>query len=125
MIVIDASALLETLLRSEVGLEISDSLLDNEMHAPHLIDLEVAQALRHIVLHGELTAAQGHEALVAFAAMPIMRHPHTPLMLEIWALRHNLTSYDAAYLALARALGAPLITQDAALRKMAARGRTN
>ncbi len=119
MIVIDASALLEVLKVTEVGLELGPLLIGRELHAPHLLDLEVTQALRRLTLRGEITRLEAHRALESFLEMPIIRHAHTPLLHEIWALRHNLTAYDAAYLALARSLGAKLLTMDSGLRKLA------
>ena len=85
------------------------------LHAPHLIDLEVAQVLRRHVHNGEATAAQGHAALDAWLAMPVGRHGHDLLMPRVWALRNSMTAYDAIYIALAEALGATLITLDAKL----------
>jgi predicted nucleic acid-binding protein len=82
------------------------------LHAPHLLDVEVAQVLRRYAARGELTAARGVEALADLAAFPLTRYPHDLLLARIWALRENLTAYDAAYVALAEALRAPLVTRD-------------
>jgi predicted nucleic acid-binding protein len=125
MIVIDASALLEILKQTDLGFELAETLVGRVVHAPYVIDLEVTQALRRLTLHGNITLAQAEWALDLFSDMPIVRHVHMPMLREIWAMRHNLSAYDASYLALAQSLGAPLITQDGALRKMAARGRPN
>jgi predicted nucleic acid-binding protein len=116
--VVDASAILEVLLRTEVGLRIEKKLLSTRrsLHAPHLIDVEVAQVLRRFAASGTLSAERGQEALTDLADLPLNRYPHDLLLPRIWELRHNVTAYDAAYLALAEALGAPLATCDARLR---------
>jgi predicted nucleic acid-binding protein len=88
---------------------------DEALHAPHLIDLEIAQTLRRYQAIGELSPQRARQALLAFAQMPIERHPHWPFFERIWELRRNLTAYDAAYVALAEVLEAPLLTCDRAL----------
>ncbi|MES1262318.1 MAG: type II toxin-antitoxin system VapC family toxin [Acidobacteriota bacterium] len=123
MIVVDASAVLEILKQTENGFRLESLLADDELHAPHLIDLEVATILRRWVIHGEMSLMQAGQALEQFLQMPLQRHAHTNLLLEVWKLRHNLTAYDASYLTLAHFLGAELVTMDDGLRKMAARGR--
>lgn len=117
MIVADASAVLELLLRTSAADTIAARLLDPEesLQAPHLLDLEVAQVIRRYWRSGQITAERAAEALGDFADMRIERHPHEPLLARVWELRHNLTAYDAAYVALAEALGAVLITRDARL----------
>ena len=122
MIVVDASAVLEILSLSAMGQELSSVLVGVEIHAPHLIDLEVFQTLRRWTLKGTVSPADADEMIRKFRALKIIRHPHTPLLDDIWALRHNLTAYDASsYLALARALDAEVLTMDSGLRKMATR----
>lgn len=117
MIVADASAVLELLLESRAGSNIERRLLQpgEFVHAPHLLDLEIAQALRRYVLAGELSAQRGKQALTDLADLPIIRYPHDLFLSRIWALRHNVTAYDAVYLALAESLPAPLVTCDARL----------
>jgi predicted nucleic acid-binding protein len=117
--VIDASALLEVLLNRPAGKRLAQRWRDTEetLHAPHLIDLEVAQALRRYQAAGEMSAERARQALLVFAQMPLERHPHWPFLARIWELRRNLTAYDAAYLALAEALDAPLLTCDRALAR--------
>jgi predicted nucleic acid-binding protein len=87
------------------------------LHAPHLIDVELAQVLRRFHARGELGDARAREALSLFAALEVTRYAHQPLMSRVWAWRASLTAYDAVYVALAEALPAPLLTLD---RKLAA-----
>lgn len=119
MIVVDASAVLEGLLRPAAARVILDRLLDprETLHAPHLIDLEVAQVIRRYCAGGDLDGEAGGRALERFSALRIRLYPHGPLLRRVWALRHNLTAYDAAYVALAERLDAPLVTRD---RRLAA-----
>ena len=117
MIVVDASVLLEVLLNCRSVERVADRLRDPDevLHAPHLIDLEVAQTLRRYQMAGEISPQRAQDAIAAFTEMPLERHPHWPLLNRIWELRHNLTAYDAAYVALAEALSSPLLTCDQAI----------
>ena len=117
MIVPDASVVLELLLRTEAAARIEDRLLDprESLHAPHLLDLEVAQVLRRYVARGDMRPERGRLALELFARFPFTRYSHEPLLGRIWLLRQNLTAYDAAYVALSEGLGATLLTRDARL----------
>jgi predicted nucleic acid-binding protein len=119
VIVVDASAVLEALLRTPAAAAVEGRLFDSRqtLHAPHLIDVEVAQVVRRYAAAGELDAERGREALADLADLPLLRYPHDLLLPRIWELRHNLTAFDAAYVALAEALGAPLLTRD---RRLAA-----
>jgi predicted nucleic acid-binding protein len=118
LIVVDASALLEVLLRTEAAAVVEERLFRGEtLHAPHLLDLEVAQVVRRYERAGELSARRGGEALEDLGSIQIERYPHHHFLARIWALRSNATAYDACYLALAEALDAPLVTRD---RRLAA-----
>jgi predicted nucleic acid-binding protein len=117
--VLDASVVLEVLLRTPESEAIADRILSagEPLHAPHLLDLEVAQVLRRYVMRGELTDTRGRDALDVMAVFPIVRYSHEPLLGRIWQLRKSLTAYDAAYLALAEALGVTLLTRDQRLAR--------
>ena len=114
MIVFDASAVLEVLLRTDAGRRIEDRVFGSgeTLHAPHLLDVEVAHVLRRYTLRRELTASQAEARLELFGQFPIRRYSHEPLLSRMWTLRANLTAYDAAYVALAEALRATLVTRD-------------
>lgn len=116
MIVVDASAMLEVLLRTPAAGAVEARLFGGEtLHAPHLLDLEVAQVIRRYERGGDLTARRGREALEDFGGFRIERYPHFPFLMRVWSLRANATAYDACYLALAEALDAPLLTRDGRL----------
>lgn len=117
MIVVDASAILEVLLNTPVAGRVGTRLFaaGETLHAPHLIDLEVAQVLRRYTTSGDLDPRRGLEALEDLLAFPLARYAHAVLLPRIWELRHTVTAYDGAYLALAEALAAPLLTRDARL----------
>ncbi len=123
MIVVDASALLEVLLQTPAAARVSKRLFarGESLHAPHLLDVEAAQVLRRYARAGVISADRGAEALSDLADLPLHRYPHFVLLPRIWQWRQNLTAYDAAYVALAEALNAPLVTRDRALAS-AARG---
>ena len=114
MIVLDASVVLEVLLRMPAGVTVEERLFEPEetLHAPHLLDVEVAQVLRRYALAGEVDAQRCRAALDDLAALPLSRYPHDFLMSRVWDLRANLSAYDAVYVALAEALDAPLLTRD-------------
>lgn len=123
---LDASALLELLLVTDKGSEVAERIAGPEetLHAPHLIDLEVAQVLRRYVARRQLDEGRASQALEDLRDLDLNRYPHDVLLGRIWELRQNASAYDAAYLALAEALGAPLLTSDARLREVpAARAR--
>ena len=118
MIVIDASAAIEWVLQTPKGAEVEARIFRTRgefarLHAPHLLDVEVAQVLRKHVAKGLLSEHRGQTALQDFLQIPLWRYPHDFLLERVWALRKNLTAYDAAYVALAEALDMPLLTCDA------------
>lgn len=119
MIVVDASALLEFLLQTPLGMRIEARLFpgEEELHVPHLVDVEISQALRRLVRTGELSAGRAAEAIEDLASIDLHRHPHLELLPRAWNLRENITSYDAMYVVLAEALDAPLITCDTPLAR--------
>ena len=121
MIVLDASVVVELLLRTPNARRIEDRLFGagDALHAPHLLDVEVTQVLRRYERVGDLTAPRAVQALGVLTAMPVFRHPHAALVPRIWALRANLTAYDAAYVALAEGLEATLVTLDVRLARAA------
>src|SRR5216683_17358 len=114
MIVVDASALLETLLRTPAARAVERRLFEPQqtLCAPHLLDVEVAQVVRRYAAIGEIDHERGRAALADLADFPVHRYPHDFLLPRIWELRNNLTAYDAVYVALAEALDAPLLTRD-------------
>ena len=88
---------------------------EESIHVPHLMDVEVLHALRRLVLQGNLTPQRSEEALEDLGNTRMTRYAHTAFTVRIWELKHNLTAYDAAYVALAESLAAPLVTLDARL----------
>lgn len=117
MIVLDASAAIELVSATATGAAVATRIADvNEtLHAPHLIDLEMAQVLQRFVLAGAMTADRAAAALTDFSDLDLTRYAHDVLLPRIWSLRGNLTAYDASYVALAEVLGATLLTTDARL----------
>ncbi|MDN5794821.1 MAG: type II toxin-antitoxin system VapC family toxin [Intrasporangium sp.] len=114
MIVIDASAMVEALIGRGGDPELLDALA-GDVHAPHVLDVEVLSALRGLLLGGDLEARAAEDARQEHFAFTIARHETHPLADRVWSLRRQYTSYDASYLALAEALGSPLFTCDAKL----------
>ncbi|MGH9680919.1 MAG: type II toxin-antitoxin system VapC family toxin [Candidatus Acidiferrales bacterium] len=114
MIVLDASAAIEWLLQTPVGVGIDQRIFSpsETLHAPHLLDVEVAQVLRRYVRDKTITAQRGQEAIEDLTGIPLSRYSHDFLIPRIWELRATLTAYDAAYVALAELLDAPLLTCD-------------
>ncbi len=96
------------------GDRVADRIRDEAvtLHAPHLLGIEVAQVLRRLEAAGELSSARAAQALGDLQALDVDRYDHELLLPRIWNLRKNLTAYDAAYVALAELLDAPLLTFD-------------
>lgn len=117
MIVLDASALVELLLETSSGHLVAGLIADPAigLHVPHLADIEVAQALRRYARVGEIGGADADAAISTLHALDLQRHAHEPLLDRVWELRHNMSAYDAAYVALAEALDARVITCDGRL----------
>lgn len=114
MIVVDASAALSALLNAGPARNI---LASEQLHAPHLIDPEVASGLRRGVAAKWLDAGAGWTALDAWRRLGITRYPVVAMLDRVWELRDNLSAYDASYVALAELLGCNLLTADARLSR--------
>ena len=114
MLVVDASAVAELLLGRPAADGLGDLFAEHDfdLHAPHLLDVEVLSVLRSLLLGGKLEPGAAEDARRDHFALTITRHEVEPMADRIWDLRHQYTSYDACYLALAAALGAPLFTCD-------------
>jgi predicted nucleic acid-binding protein len=121
VIVLDASAGLDWILRTPVGLQLEQRIFtgDESVHAPHLLDLELSQVLRRLVREGKLSADRAEAALENLMDARLIRYPHFHLLPRIWELRNDLTAYDAAYVALAELLDATLVTRDGKLSRAA------
>jgi predicted nucleic acid-binding protein len=115
VIVLDASAAIEWLLQSPSGVKIEHRIFapSESLHAPHLLDVEVAQVMRRYVRDKTIAAQRAQEALEDLGDLRLRRYPHDFLIPRIWELRATLTAYDAAYVTLAELLTAPLLTCDA------------
>jgi len=118
LIVVDASLALDIAIATPAGCALRDQMSADgrALAAPEVIELEVLQALRRQLRHKRFDRSRAEEALQIFAALEIERFSHLPLRPRIWALRENLTAYDAAYFALAELLDAPLWTRDKKFR---------
>jgi predicted nucleic acid-binding protein len=112
MIVIDASAAVSALLNAGQARAV---LATESVHAPHLIDTEIANAMRRQVARGTVTADDGWTALDTWRRLGVTRHPVTGLLNRMWQLRDNVSAYDASYIALAEALGCAVLTADGRL----------
>jgi len=115
VIVVDASALLEGLLRVSPAGDVVEKRIfeaDQTVHVPHLLDLDVTQVLRRRALHGLMTVPRCRQALDDLTNLTLYRYPHDFLLPRVWELRDNVSAHDAIYVALAEYLGAPLLTRD-------------
>ena len=118
--VVDCSALFDSLVLSR-STRLTATIGEGELHAPALIDYEFLAALRRHVGVGQLGASAATDKLESFGQFALERHSIEMLRPRIWMLRHDLTAYDASYVALAEALGIPLLTSDLRLARAASR----
>lgn len=109
MIVADASAVVSSLLNDS---EARRRLATEAIHVPHLVDVEIAEALRKLVLRGEVNDADAQVAIGSWQRLGVRRYAANSLLNRVWQLRHNVSAYDAAYVALAETLSCPLLTAD-------------
>lgn len=116
-IVIDASALVELLIRSKLGARVERALGEADVLAPDIVNAEVMQGLRGLERGGKLTGARASTAITRLTTSPISRIPTTALLPAAWSLRANLSAYDACYVALARLLDCALLTTDRPLTR--------
>lgn len=114
MIVVDASAALAALLNAGPARRTMSS---EQLHAPHLIDSEVANGLRRQVASGRLISGGAAHVLEVWRRLGMVRHPALPLLERVWELRDNLSAYDATYVALAESLDCELLTADGRLAR--------
>lgn len=112
MIVVDASAALAALLNDGQARQLVGS---ERLHAPHLIDSEIASGLRRQVQRNQLSAADAWNALRTWRRLAVTRYPSYGLFERMWEIRENLSAYDATYVALAASLDCPLVTAGARL----------
>lgn len=114
-LVIDASAFVELLIASPLSARIDAAIGDRELIAPELLGVEALQSLRGLERGGILTAQRATRAVERLLESRIARVPTRALLRHAWSLRHNLSAYDACYVALARTLSCPLLTTDGPL----------
>jgi predicted nucleic acid-binding protein len=120
LIVLDASAAVDLLLQIQPNATIVGARLDHageSLHTPAIFDAEVLQALRRYSLRNLLSPSRARQALDDLNNLRITRYPYVPLLGRMWELRKNLSAFDAAYIALAETLDAPLVTTDARLAR--------
>ncbi len=117
MIVLDSSAAIDWLIELDNGPWVDERIRGEDVHAPHVLDIEVVGVVRKRVQRKELTLQRATAALSDFVDFNLARHPHTLLLGRMWELRANFTASDAAYVALAELLGAALVTTDSRLAR--------
>ncbi len=119
MKVVDASAMIDML----TGGPRSDQLipiLNDDLFAPDLLVPEVLASLRRMTSHNMLTALEADQLAQVFEGAPVEYVHVWPHAVRVWDLRHNMSPYDACYVAVAEELGAPLVTTDLRLARAAA-----
>ncbi|CRK58129.1 Toxin 1, PIN domain [Alloactinosynnema sp. L-07] len=114
-IVIDASALVEALGSANPHQPLIHRILTSRLFAPEVLILETLSAFAKHVRRGEMDLETAGRAVSRLSNLPVARSSHEPFMTRIWELRHSISVYDAAYIALAEELDAPLVTCDAKL----------
>jgi len=120
VLVADTSAVVAALVGRPPDRRLVDRLgTDGDLHAPHLLDVELLHALRRLVRSGSLSEERAADARADFAELTVVRYGHEPLADRVWELRDNLTAYDATFVALAEALEVPLVTCDRRLARAA------
>lgn len=113
MLVVDTSAVLEALAATPPSTALTERLsADGDLHAPHLLDVEVLHALLGMSIRGEISDERAADARSDYGDLALVRYSHAPLADRIWELRDNMTAYDAAFVALAELVEAPLVTCD-------------
>src|SRR5580704_2041022 len=119
MIVLDASVVVELLTNGPLADSLRRDLAESSESfiVPHLLDVEVASALRRLVAGQRFDSHRSQKFLAGLAALPAERYSHIPLLGRMWEVRHNFTAYDAAYIALAEATDSVLYTCDEKLCK--------
>ncbi len=125
MLVVDASAAIELLLSTPLGQQVAREIgLEHTLHAPDLLGVEIVSVLRRLIATGEIETTVAGRVLADLSALGVETYEHAPLLERMLALRTNLTSYDAAYVALAEGLGAALVTCDEKLARAPGHGAT-
>lgn len=119
VMVVDASVVVEILCASPLGRTAVArvSAGGGRLQAPHLLGVEVASVLRRLAMTGEIDEARASTAVTRLVQLGVTRFPHEPLLPRVWELRHNLSTYDAMYVALAESLDAPLLTLDGGIAR--------
>ncbi|WP_419930797.1 type II toxin-antitoxin system VapC family toxin [Candidatus Poriferisodalis sp.] len=115
--IVDASVAVEYLLRTPEGRRVEDIIRDRQLAAPEMLDAEILSILRRHVASEKLPTGRAETALRDAAAVPIRRVPHRDLLVTAWHNRHNVSAYDALYVAAAQLLDAPLLTADGRLTR--------
>jgi len=114
VIVVDASAAIAALLNNGPA---RAALASESVHVPHIIDPEIANGLRGLVASGKIRAKSGAVSLTTWQRLGVARYPIVGILDRVWSLRHNLSAYDASYVALAEALQCSLVTADGRLAR--------